>query len=98
MILDLSLRNAALYAGLEIAQEGGKRNLRTPPDAAIPILAANLEQIPIDPAEVVLTGGMAIWAYLVVFHYLHGRTRRIYYQDGLGERFLVAAHGPAPDQ
>jgi hypothetical protein len=43
--------------------------------------------------EVVLTGGMAIWAYLVVFHFLHGRTRKILYEDGRGERVLVAAHG-----
>ena len=41
----------------------------------------------------VLTGGMAIWAYLAVFHYLHGRTKRIWYEDGRGERVLVAAHG-----
>jgi len=40
-----------------------------------------------------LTGAMAIWAYLAVFHLLHGKTRRIYYQDGRGERLLVAAHG-----
>ena len=47
----------------------------------------------IDPDEVVLTGAMAIWAYLAVFHYLHGRTRRIHYEDGVGNRVLVAAHG-----
>jgi hypothetical protein len=29
----------------------------------------------------------------VVFHYMHGRTRRIVYEDGRGERVLVAAHG-----
>ena len=93
MTLDLSLANETLYAGLEIANDAGKLNLRTPPATAIPILTANLDGINIDPDEVVLTGSMAIWAYLVVFHYLHGRTRRIYYEDGTGRRVLVAAHG-----
>ncbi|HEX9943041.1 MAG TPA: hypothetical protein VGG03_13565 [Thermoanaerobaculia bacterium] len=53
----------------------------------------NLASLEIDPDEVVLTGSMAIWAYLVVFHFLHGKTRRIYYEDGRGTRVLVAAHG-----
>jgi hypothetical protein len=56
-------------------------------------MAANLAAMEIDRDEVVLTGGMAIWAYLAVFHFLHGRTRRIWYEDGLGRRILVAAHG-----
>ena len=93
MILDLSLRNDRLYAGLDVGRDAGKLNLRTPPAAAIDVIAANLERMEIDPEEVTLTGGMAIWAYLVVFHYLHGRTKRIYYQDGTGNRVLVAAHG-----
>jgi hypothetical protein len=93
MILDLSLDNENLYAGLDIRVEAGKRNLRSSPDAAIPIIASNLQTLKIDPEEVVLTGGMSIWVYLVVFHFLHGRTRRIWYQDGMGNRILVAAHG-----
>jgi hypothetical protein len=71
----------------------GKATLMTPAEAAIPIIATNLAALDIDPEEIVLTGRMAIWAYLVVFHLLHGRTRRIYYQDGRGDRLLVAAHG-----
>ena len=47
----------------------------------------------IDREEVTLTGSMAIWAYLVAFHFLHGKTKRIYYEDGRGVRVLVAAHG-----
>lgn len=93
MTLDLSLHHEALYSGLDVAREAGKLNLRTPPEAAIAAITANLDRIAIDPDEVILTGGMAIWAYLVVFHYLHGRTKRIYYQDGIGNRVLVAAHG-----
>lgn len=93
MILDLSLTNDRLYSGLEIQREAGKLNLRTPPERAMVAMTANLDKMEIDPVEVVLTGGMAVWAYLVVFHYLHGRTSRIYYEDGMGKRVLVAAHG-----
>jgi hypothetical protein len=93
VILDLSLANTDLYRGLAVETLAGKATLTTPPRDAIPILLANLGRLSIDPEEIVLTGGMAIWAYLVVFHALHGRTQRIYYEDGRGERMLVAAHG-----
>jgi hypothetical protein len=93
MILSLALDNAVLYRGLDIGFDAGKWNLRTPPDEAIAIIGKNLAEMPVDPDEVVLTGGMAIWAYLVVFHGLHGRTRRISYQDGTGRRIVVAEHG-----
>jgi hypothetical protein len=93
LILDLSPSNRVLYAGLEVQELAGRPTLLTPPTEAIPVLLANLRELEIDPEEVVLTGGMAIWAYLVAFHYMHGRTRRIVYEDGRGERVLVAAHG-----
>jgi hypothetical protein len=93
LILDLSLANENLYAGLEVQELAGRRTLITLPQEAIPILMKNLGKLPIDPDEVILTGSMAIWAYLAVFHFLHGRTRRIYYEDGRGNRVLVAAHG-----
>lgn len=93
MILDLSLMNDRLYSGLDIQRDAGKLNLRTPPETAMTAMTANLDRMEIDPVEVVLTGAMAVWAYLVVFHYLHGRTSRIYYEDGTGKRVLVAAHG-----
>lgn len=93
MVLDLSPTNQILYAGLRVETLAGKPTLVASPEEAIPVMLANLQKIPIDPEEVVLTGGMAIWAYLVVFHYLHGKTKRIYYEDGRGQRLLVAAHG-----
>lgn len=93
MTLDISLDNQALYAGMSIEELAGKSTLLTPPEEAIRTMVANLRKLEIDPNEVVLTGGMAIWAYLVVFHFLHGKTRRIYYEDGRGSRVLVAAHG-----
>ena len=93
MTLDLAPTNTTLWAGCEVVELAGKATLRTPPEEAISHLAANLRALPIDPDEVTLTGSMAIWAYLVAFHALHGRTRHIYYQDGRGTRVLVAAHG-----
>jgi hypothetical protein len=68
LILDLSPSNRVLYVGLEVQELAGKPTLLTPPNEAIPVLLANLRGLEIDPEEVVLTGGMAIWAYLVVFH------------------------------
>lgn len=93
MTLDLSLSNVALYGGLDIRLLAGKLTLVTPPVEAIPVIASNLAKVEIDPEEVTLTGGMAIWVYLVVFHLLHGRTRRVSYDDGRGTSVLVAAHG-----
>ena len=93
MTLNLGLDPPALWTGCEVRQLAGQLTLLTPAREAVPRLTANLSRLAIDPEEVVLTGGMAIWAYLVAFHFLHGRTRRIYYQDGRGERVLVAAHG-----
>jgi hypothetical protein len=93
MTLDLSLANHELYAGLKIEILAGKPTLLSPPDEAMRLMRENLERKRIDPEEIILTGSMAIWAYLVVFHFLHGKTKRIYYEDGRGQRVLVAAHG-----
>jgi hypothetical protein len=92
-VLDLSPTNTNLYRGMDVQHLAGKATLLTPPETAIRRLGENLSAMKIDPEEVVLTGGMAIWAYLAVFHHLHGRTKRIWYEDGRGERVLVAAHG-----
>jgi hypothetical protein len=93
VILDLSPSNAVLYAGLKVQEMAGKVILVSPAEQAMPVIGRNLVALDVDPEEVVLTGGMAIWAYLTVFHLLHGRTRRSHYQDGRGNRVLVAAHG-----
>jgi hypothetical protein len=93
MIIDLSLANSRLYSGLTVGVLAGRPTLLEPPEDAITVIVGNLSAMTVDPEEVVLTGGMAIWAYLAVFHSLHGKTKRIYYQDGRGHRVLVAAHG-----
>ena len=56
---------------LEVKELAGKLTLLSPPSEAIPWMAANLADVEVDPDGVVLTGGMAIWAYLAVFHHLH---------------------------
>lgn len=97
MILSLDLDNDALYGGLDRPILAGKRTLTAAPEDAMAVMSHNLTEMDqagqIDRDEVILTGGMAIWAYLVVFHFLHGKTNRIVYLDGRGQRVLVAAHG-----
>lgn len=93
MLIDLSLGNAALYAGLDVRNLAGRLTLITSPDNAIPTVVANLALLQIPSDEVTLTGASPIWVYLVVFHFLHGKTTRIYYIDGRDTRVLIAAHG-----
>lgn len=42
---------------------------------------------------VTLTGPMAVWAYLVVFHAVVHRFSKVYYDDGRTGAVLIAAHG-----
>jgi hypothetical protein len=97
VILDVSLANDNLYEGLDRPVLAGKPTLTAAPEDAIAILFRNLVRMEcaglFDRDEIVLTGGMAIWAYLAIFHFLHGKTKRVYYQDGRGNKILVAAHG-----
>lgn len=96
MKIDMSLNNADLYAGCEVEEVAGRLNLTTPPSEAISIVGRNIAAI-VDAAddrdEVVLTGPMAVWAYLVAFHAVVHRFRRVYYDDGRSGPLLVAAHG-----
>lgn len=97
MKLDLSLKNAALYKGCEISEVGGKLTLMTEPAKASNIVGRNageiIEAVPAgERDEVALTGGMAIWAYLIVFHQVVHKFRRVVYDDGKGGRVLIAAH------
>lgn len=94
---DLSLNNKRLYTGCMIEEVAGKLNLQTPVEQAIAIVGKNCsaiinELIGTDD-EMILTGAMAVWSYLIVFHLVVHRFRRIYYDDGKGNKVLVAAHG-----
>ena len=95
--IDLSLKNATLYKGCQIEEVAGRANLVTPIDEAINIIGRNVnEMVSSTPAEergeVVLTGPMAVWAYLVVFHACVHVFTSVKYSDGKGE-YLVAKHG-----
>lgn len=96
--IDLSLANAALYAGLPITEVAGRKNLAASPADAIPIfgrnLAAFVRAVPSeDRADVTLTGPMAVWAYLLAFHAVVHSFGRVYYDDGKSGPVLVAQHG-----
>jgi len=96
--LDLSLNNASLYAGCAIQEVAGRLTLTTPISEAVNIVGRNATKIINDlvasgPEEITLSGAMAIWAYLVVFHIVVHRFRRVYYDDGKPKgKVLIAAH------
>lgn len=96
MTIDLSLRNEALYAGCAIEEVAGRLNLTTPVGEAVNIVGRNAEAIvagATDRSAVTLTGPMAVWAYLIVFHAVVHRFARVYYDDGRTGAVLIAAHG-----
>jgi hypothetical protein len=96
--IDISLKNEVLYAGCNIEEVGGRANLVTPVTEAVNVVGRNVakivEETPReDRIEVLLTGPMAVWAYLVCFHAVLHAFSRVYYSDGRSEPVLVAAHG-----
>ena len=94
--IDLALTNDKLYNGCKVGEVAGRLNLTTPVDEAVGIVGRNIAAIVAateDRSEVTLTGPMAVWAYLVVFHAVVHAFARVYYDDGRGNKVLVAAHG-----
>ena len=94
--IDLALSNNSLYEGCNIEEVAGRLNLTTPVDQAVNIVGRNIAAIVAktdDRGEVTLTGPMAVWSYLVVFHAVVHAFSRVYYDDGRGNVVLVAAHG-----
>lgn len=97
-IIDLSLKNLDLYKGCEITEVAGRLNLTTPVKEAVNIVGRNINAIvdafpATDRTEVTLTGAMAVWSYLVVFHAVLHKFSKVYYDDGRSGAVLVAAHG-----
>ena len=95
--IDLSLKNETLYVGCKIKEIGGRLTLITDPAEASNIVGRNvMTMIEATPAEerdeVVLTGPMAVWSYLIVFHQVLHKFRRVVYDDGKGGRVVVAQH------
>ncbi len=98
MIIDLSLNNTELYKGCDIEEVAGRLNLTTPVEQAVQIVGKNINAmvaaVPSSSRQAVtLTGAMAIWAYLVVFHAVVHAFGRVYYDDGRSGPILIAAHG-----
>lgn len=94
--INLALTNNRLYEGCKIEEVAGRLNLTTPVDEAVQLVGRNVATIveeTKDRSEVVLTGPMAVWSYLVVFHAVVHAFARVYYDDGRSNRVLVAAHG-----
>lgn len=98
MKIDLSLNNEDLYRNCEIEEVAGRLNLKTPVKDAVNVVGRNVkaivEAVPsTDRKEVTLTGPMAVWAYLIVFHAVLHKFDKVYYDDGRSGAVLVAAHG-----
>lgn len=94
--IKIGLDNADLYAGCKIEEVAGRYNLVTPVNEAVNIVGRNIAKIveaDTKRDEVILTGLMAIWAYLIVFHTVVHHYRRVYYDDGKNGPILIAAHG-----
>ena len=95
---DLSLKHQSLYEGCDVQEVAGRLALMTAVSEAINIVGRNanklVDELVADSVEeITLTGAMAVWAYLTVFHIVVHRFRRIYYDDGKPNgRILLAAH------
>ncbi|MFH1822127.1 MAG: hypothetical protein ABH830_00315 [Patescibacteria group bacterium] len=97
MLIDLSLKNRELYEGCEIIEVGGRLTLETKPEEASNIVGRNVNKMieqtkAEDRGEVILTGPMAVWAYLVVFHLVVHKFGKVFYDDGRGSKVLIAQH------
>lgn len=98
LTIDLSLRNIVLYTGCSVEEVAGRANLITPPEEAANIIGKNINNYISsldrrDLESVTLTGAMAVWAYLVVFHAVVHAFREIWYDDGRNSPVLLAKHG-----
>ena len=91
--LDLGLKNDDLYMGCEIEEVAGRLNLKTPIGEAVQIVGRNMAKMDLSGDDITLTGPMAVWAYLIVFHAVVHRFAKVYYDDGRSGPVLVAAHG-----
>lgn len=90
--------DSSLYEGCQVNEVGGRKNLVTPPEEAANIIGRNAQKMvdavpPDERDEVVLTGPMAVWAYLTVFHTVLHAFKKVVYEDGKGTRVVIAAHG-----
>jgi len=95
MRIDLALTNSALYEGCEIKEIGGRLSLITPPAEAANLIGRNVAAMvaaDTDRTSVTLTGPMAVWAYLVVFHLVVHKYAQVWYEDGRSAPVQIAQH------
>ena len=97
MELDLSLRNKALYKGCVVEEVAGRLNLKTPVAEGVVLVGRNIAAIvqatpPESRDSVTLTGPMAVWSYLVVFHAVVHCFTEVSYFDGRNV-VVLARHG-----
>ena len=97
MVIDLSLRNTALYKGCEIEEVAGRLNLKTPVEEGVTLVGRNIAAIvqatpPEARDSVTLTGPMAVWSYLIVFHEVVHTFKEVRYSDGRNT-VVLARHG-----
>ena len=97
MKLDISLHNKALYEGCVTEEIAGRLNLKTPIGEAVGLvgrnIAAIIKTIPPEAREsVTLTGPMAVWSYLIVFHEVVHTFSEVSYFDGRSI-VVLARHG-----
>ena len=98
MVIDLSLHNTALYRGCEVEEVAGRLNLKTPVAEAVVLIGRNIAAIvqatpPEARGSVTLTGPMAVWAYLIVFHEVVHTFGEVRYSDGRNAAVVLARHG-----
>lgn len=53
-----------------------------------------VNEMPLDGAEVILTGAAPVWLYLKIAHALHGRAKRLYYESPVTGRVMIFDHDP----
>lgn len=102
--LNLGLDNKEVYEGCEMKEVGGRLTLVTKPQDAMQIVGRNITKMvnaevakPKDPAvdavtQVMLTGAMAVWVYLIAEHIVLHRFNELWYTDGLGNIMQIAQH------
>lgn len=97
MRINMGLDNFELYDGCEIKEVGGKDTIITPIADATNIVGRNAIRITndvtaVDRQEITLSGPMAVWAYLVVFHVVLHKFGKVYYDDGRSGTVLISQH------
>ena len=98
MKIDMSLCNTALYKGCKIEEVAGRLNLKTPIEEGVTLVGRNIAAIvqaipPESRDSVTLTGPMAVWSYLIVFHAVVHSFAEVQYSDGRNAAVVLARHG-----